>query len=76
MVAQKSVVFQAENHHVAQCGIPPEVATRGEPGHYYGYFQNEYGEQWVLDIDVAARRGVLRVEFSAAATWDGRIRLR
>jgi hypothetical protein len=60
VVAARTYIFAAANHHSESCGIPPQVRTRAEPGHYYGYFQNEHGEQWVLDIDVSARRGILR----------------
>lgn len=45
-----------ENHHIAECGRLPEWARSRPPGSYLGYFENEYGEQWVL---VATRDRVL-----------------
>ena len=51
-------VFTALNAHTANCGEPPEVTT--DRGRYCGYFENAYGEQWVLVIDRATRRGQLR----------------
>jgi len=36
-----------KNVHNASCGKPPKVNT-GPAGGYTGYFENPYGEQWLL----------------------------
>ena len=36
-----------KNIHDASCGKPPKV-NAGAAGGYTGYFENGYGEQWVL----------------------------
>ncbi len=38
-------LLEIDNVHVADCGPPPVVDATGK---YVGYFQNEYGEQWVF----------------------------
>jgi hypothetical protein len=51
-------VFTACNVHYDSCGTPPDV--RKMKGKYYGYFENQHGEQWVLQFDAKADKGVLR----------------
>jgi hypothetical protein len=62
------LVFQADNVHSPSCGEPPGI-VKGELGIYYGYFENERGEQWVLEIDRSQGRGVLR---GGDVGWDTR----
>lgn len=40
-------LLRVSNHHTDECGQPPAV-DGDEPGMYYGYFANEYGEQAVF----------------------------
>jgi hypothetical protein len=48
------------NHHAPACGDPPIVNGR-DPSLYVGYFENEYGEQWVFtyhrETKIAELRG-------------------
>jgi hypothetical protein len=47
------------NHHSASCGDPPIVASDNSST-YIGYFENQFGEQWVFTIDRASGDAVLR----------------
>jgi len=42
--------FAMKNNHVKGCGEPINF-TNDDPKKYYGYFENEYGEQWVFVYD-------------------------
>ena len=44
MITQPDNVFTASNRHAAGCGAPPNVMN-SQAANYYGYFENEYGEQ-------------------------------
>ena len=66
MIAQQNTVFTAKNQHSAECGTPPNVSN-DEAHKYYGYFENEYGEQWMLIYDPKERRGILR---GGDAAWE------
>ena len=39
------LVFAAHNNRTPQCGLPPRVRNIDNPGLYYGYFENRFGEQ-------------------------------
>ena len=56
----KPFVFAAVNCHVAECGTPPEIRDDGSSPMYFGYFVNQYGEQWIVAIDPKTKTGVLR----------------
>ena len=58
-------VFLAHNNHVADCGQPPQVSQSGK--NYYGYFENEFGEQFVFEYDFDAHRGRL---WAGDAGWE------
>jgi len=51
---------------MTDCGTSPNV-TNSDTDKYYGYFENEYGEQWVLVYDPKERRGILR---GGDAGWE------
>ena len=55
MATDRKPLFKASNHHVADSGEPPffDADTAGK---YFGYFQNEYGEQLVFVYDYAEKR--------------------
>ncbi len=61
-----SFVFHADNVHVGECGPPPNVVN-DQANTYHGYFENEHGEQWVLIVDRATKRGILR---GGDSGWD------
>lgn len=42
--------FVMKNNHVRNCG-EPSLITNDDPNKYYGYFENEHGEQWVFVYD-------------------------
>lgn len=46
----KNPFFVMMNQHVKSCG-DPNVITNDDPQKYYGYFENEYGEQLVFIYD-------------------------
>lgn len=52
-------MLQIFNHHYESCGMPPQV-TNKEPGKYVGYFENRFGEQWILQVDYETKDGELR----------------
>lgn len=56
--------FVADNAHVSGCGEPPAWTTPGTAG-YRGYFENRYGEQWI----VHASRDELRLT-SGDIGWE------
>jgi hypothetical protein len=41
-------MFTVTNHHSAECGEPPVWAREPTREAYKGYFENGYGEQWVV----------------------------
>jgi hypothetical protein len=52
-------IFVAHNHHDPRCGRPPRLRNTDNPGLYYGYFENRYGEQFVLTFDRATKTGMV-----------------
>ena len=58
--------FIIKNRHVEGCGIPP-IITNENSNKYFGYFENEYGEQWVFVYDRKTTKGELR---GGDAGWD------
>ncbi len=53
------LVFAAHNNHTPHCGLPPQVRNIDNPGLYYGYFENGYGEQFVFVFDRATKTGTI-----------------
>jgi hypothetical protein len=53
------LVFVAHNNHDERCGTPPRLRTIDNPGLYYGYFENRYGEQFVFTFDSATKTGTV-----------------
>jgi hypothetical protein len=53
------LVFAAHNNHDPRCGWPPRVRNTDNPGLYYGYFENRYGEQFVFTFDRATGTGTV-----------------
>ena len=48
MSEDQTFIFTVTNHHVADCGNPPQID--GDRDGYHGYFENGYGEQFILEI--------------------------
>ena len=69
------LVLSVENTHCDGCGRPPAIVKRqnGDPHTYVGYFENQYGEQWVVEIDPKAKTGVLR---GGDIAWERAVPLR
>ncbi len=58
--------FKMWNQHNPSCGEPTK--TTNESGNkYYGYFQNRFGEQWILVYDHEKKIGELR---GGDIVWD------
>ena len=53
------LVFAACNTHHERCGAPPRLRNTDNPGLYYGYFENRYGEQFVFTFDRATGTGTV-----------------
>jgi hypothetical protein len=53
------LVFVAHNNHDERCGTPPRLRNIDNPGLYYGYFENRYGEQFVFTFDRATKIGAV-----------------
>jgi hypothetical protein len=53
------LVFVAHNNHDERCGPPPRLRNTDNPGLYHGYFENRYGEQFVLTFDLATKTGTV-----------------
>jgi hypothetical protein len=56
----RTLVIAIRNAHVPDCGRPPAIDADPADGLYRGYFQNGFGEQWVVEIDCESKTGVLR----------------
>jgi hypothetical protein len=53
------LVFAAHNNHDPRCGPPPRLRNTDNPGLYYGYFENRYGEQFIFTFDRATGTGTV-----------------
>ena len=52
-------LFIMHNKHAPDCGVPPTFSNE-EQEHYFGYFENAHGEQWIFVYDRGRRKGELR----------------
>ncbi len=52
-------LLRIRNHHAPACGDPP-IVDGDEKSIYIGYFENEYGEQWIFTYDRKMKKGELR----------------
>ena len=55
----ESPFFAMRNNHLKGCGEPP-VFRNVDSSRYYGYYENELGEQWVFVYDRERKIGELR----------------
>ena len=53
-------LFCVRNHHSADCGAPPCIADLS-PSQYFGYFENQHGEQAVFVYDRDSSRAIVYV---------------
>ncbi len=53
------LVCAAYNAHHERCGAPPRLRNTDNPGLYYGYFENRYGEQFVFTFDRVTGTGTV-----------------
>src|SRR5436305_13810330 len=53
------LIFAAHNTHYQRCGAPPRLRNTDNPGLYYGYFENRFGEQFVFTFDRATETGTV-----------------
>ncbi len=68
-LGEAGLVFAAHNNHDPRCGWPPRLRNTDDPGFYYGYFENCYGEQFVFTFDRATRAGTV---WGGDLGWDNR----
>jgi hypothetical protein len=69
MMTNKVSVFSVSNRHVADSGEPPRI-DGDTKGRYYGYFENEHGEQAVLTYDRQSGTGTL---WMGDSSWENPI---
>lgn len=74
MAKQKrnETVFHADNKHSPDCGRPPGIVREPSADKYYGYYENAYGEQFVLVYDRTTKEGILR---GGDCEWKTKMRL-
>ena len=53
------LVFAAYNTHHERWGAPPRLRNTDNPGLYFGYFENRYGEQFDFTFDRATGTGTV-----------------
>lgn len=66
MIMINNPFFLIQNKHGKICGEPPLI-TNDDTKKYYGYFENEFGEQWVFIYDRRTGTAELR---GGDAGWD------
>jgi hypothetical protein len=54
----RQLIFEAFNRHGVTEGLPPHIST-DVSGNYYGYYENEYGEQFIFVYERAGGKGTL-----------------
>ena len=59
-------LLQIQNRHTPECGDPP-IVDGGSDNKYIGYFENQFGEQWVFTRDRNTGIAILR---GGDAGWD------
>lgn len=69
--AAEGLVFTVNNRHVAQCGRPTGIDGNVR-GRYFGYFENEHGEQAVFVYEYGKEEGTL---FLGDLNWEKPIRV-
>jgi len=57
-------LLQIDNVHTAECGAPPAVDAKGK---FVSYFENGFGEQWVLVGDKVSGKAVL---YAGDCHWE------
>ena len=62
-----NTLLTISNHHVRECGLPPEINHTVEDGRFVSYFENVFGEQFLLVVDRQARRGRL---YAGDCGWE------
>lgn len=60
MEASGSRLFSVSNNHTECCGEPPTI-DGDQPGFYFGYFANEYGEQAIYTYDRETEEATLKM---------------
>lgn len=65
-MASAKTILTIYNNHSASCGEPPTI-DNADRSKYYGYFQNEYDEQWLFVYDRETGTGTLR---GSDAGWE------
>ena len=63
---ETSPIFRVGNKHTDSTGEPPRVDGNVR-GRYYGYFENEHGEQAIFVYDRETRAGVI---WMGDAGWE------
>jgi len=62
----EDTLFRVGNRHVKGGGPPPQI-NADDPDKYYGYFENEHGEQALFVYDRERGRGIIRL---GDAGWE------
>lgn len=59
-------IFSVSNHHVPDCGTPPLI-NGDDTGRYHGYYENEFGEQFLFVYDRVTREAWL---YGGDISWE------
>jgi hypothetical protein len=65
-------LLEIETLHNEGCGTSPSILRRDSGSCYVGYFENEHGEQFVLEVNCETCFGVLQ---SGDSGWDHKIKI-
>ena len=57
---EDALVLEIRNVHCKDSGMPAPVTKDLSSDQYVGYFENQFGEQWTVQIDRQTKTGVLR----------------
>lgn len=65
-------LLEIDNLHNEGCGTSPSILRRDSGSCYVGYYENEHGDQFVLEVNCETGYGVLQ---SGDSGWDHKIKI-
>jgi hypothetical protein len=66
------IVFRVKNHHVESCGSPPVIDDSLDDVTFRSYFENDYGEQWILLYNQKTDEVLV---FAGDCGWENKLRV-
>ncbi|MCH7990596.1 MAG: hypothetical protein IID46_15760 [Planctomycetes bacterium] len=61
-----------DNLHHESCGTAPSILKRNGDDHHLGYFENEHGEQFILEVNRSTGEGILQ---SGDLGWGFKVKI-